>query len=116
MARKTWVEEEDEAAAEVPEPICALCLRPIPADVPQSVHHLIPKLKGGRHGPTVLLHDICHKEIHASLTEGELARNFSTPEALRDHPRLQKFAEWVAKRPPEFLSKVPGPPGRRRKD
>ena len=114
MARKTWEDDEDGAAAT--DPICALCLRPIPPDVPQSVHHLIPKQKGGRGGPTVLLHDICHKEIHAALTAGELARNFSTPEALREHPRLQKFAEWVAKRPPEFLSKVPGPPGRRRKD
>jgi len=116
MARKTWDEDEGEAGPAAPDPICALCLRPIPPDVPQSVHHLIPKLKGGRNGPTVLLHDICHKEIHAALKESELARNFSTPEALREHPRLQKFAEWVAKRPPEFLSKVPGPPGRRRKD
>ena len=90
------------------DPICPLCLRPIPADVPQSLHHLIPKLKGGKGGPTVLLHHICHKEIHATLSEAELARVYNTPEALRGHPRLEKFAKWVAKRPPEFMSKVPG--------
>ncbi|MEM8979522.1 MAG: HNH endonuclease [Pseudomonadota bacterium] len=89
-------------------PECPLCGRPIPPDCPQSAHHLIPKLKGGKGGPTVLLHHICHKEIHATLTEAELARDYSTIEKLRAHPRLAKFAAWVAKRPPSFASKVPG--------
>ena len=90
------------------DPICPLCDRPIPPDVPQSLHHLIPKLKGGKGGPTVLMHHICHREVHATLSEAELARNFATPEALRGHPRLAKFAAWVANRPPGFRSKVPG--------
>jgi len=90
------------------DPICPLCLRPIPKGVPQSLHHLIPKLKGGKGGPVVLMHHICHREVHASLSEAELARAYNTPEALRGHPRLAKFAAWVAKRPPEFRSKVPG--------
>ncbi|MCD1626679.1 MAG: HNH endonuclease [Paracoccaceae bacterium] len=89
-------------------PICPLCLRPIPPDAPQSLHHLIPKLKGGKGGPVVLLHHICHTEIHATLTEAELARNFNTVDALRAHPRIARFAVWVAKRPPGFLSKSPG--------
>jgi hypothetical protein len=88
-------------------PICALCLRPIPPDVPQSLHHLIPRAKGGKGGPTVLLHHICHKEIHAAIKETDLARTFNTPEALRNHPRLARFADWVAKRPPGFISRVP---------
>ena len=53
-------------------PLCPLCDRPIPADAPQSLHHLVPKSKGGKGGETVLLHHICHKEIHVSLTEAEL--------------------------------------------
>ena len=89
------------------DPICPLCLRPIPRDVPQSLHHLIPKARGGKGGPTVLMHHICHKEVHAALSERELARAYSTPEALRSHPRLARFAAWVAKRPPGFLSRVP---------
>ncbi len=88
-------------------PICPLCLRPIPPGVPASLHHLIPKLKGGKGGETVLLHHICHKEIHATFTEGELARQYNTPEALRAHSRIARFVEWVAKRPPDFMSKVP---------
>jgi len=89
-------------------PICPLCDREIPPDVKQSEHHLIPKLKGGKGGPKVLMHHICHREVHASLTEAELARSYNTPEALRAHPRLAKFAEWVGKRPPGFISKVAG--------
>ena len=90
------------------DPICPLCDRPIPKDVPQSLHHLIPKMKGGKGGPVVLMHHICHREVHASLTEAELARDYNTPEALRSHPRLAKFAAWVAKRPTGFGGKVPG--------
>jgi hypothetical protein len=90
------------------DPICPLCLRPIPQGVPQSLHHLIPKLKGGKGGPTVLLHSLCHREIHAALTEAELARDYNTVEALRAHPGLAKFIAWAARRPPEFNSRVPG--------
>jgi hypothetical protein len=93
-------------------PICPLCLRPIPLDVPQSLHHMIPRLKGGKGGPVVLLHHICHKEIHARYTEGELARRFNTIAALRDDSRLMAFLDWVAKRPPGFISRVPGGRGR----
>lgn len=90
------------------DPTCPLCGRPIPEGVAQSLHHLTPKLKGGKGGPTVLLHDICHREIHATLTESEIARDFATIEALLAHPRLAKFVSWVQKRPPEFRSRVPG--------
>ena len=94
------------------DPICPLCGRPIPADARQSLHHLTPKLKGGKGGPVVRLHQICHNEIHAALSEAELARDYNTVAALRAHPRLARFIAWVAKRPPRFHSKTPG---RRRK-
>lgn len=90
-------------------PICPLCDRPMPPWVKTSLHHLVPKLKGGKGGPTVRLHHLCHREIHAALSETDLARRFNTVEALREHPRIAKFVAWVAGRPPEFTSRVPGP-------
>jgi hypothetical protein len=94
------------AAPGAVDPLCPLCLRPIPPDVPQSRHHLIPKLRGGKNGPTVLLHHICHKTIHKTLRETELARNCNTVEALRSHPDLARFWAWVARRPAGFTGKV----------
>jgi 5-methylcytosine-specific restriction endonuclease McrA len=88
--------------------ICEFCSRPIPVNVPQSVHHLIPRSKGGKNSPTVILHHLCHKEIHITLSEAELARTYNNLEALREHPRLAKFISWVKKRPPEFLSRSHG--------
>ena len=91
------------------DPICPLCGRSIPPEAKQSQHHLIPKLKGGKGGETVLLHQICHNEIHATFTEAELAREFHTIEALLTNERIAKFAKWIAKRPPTFHAKTPGP-------
>lgn len=88
--------------------ICPICLRPVPPDVPQSRHHLVPKLKGGAKGPVVLLHDICHRMIHRTFTEAQLARDYADPAALRAHPAIARFAAWVARRPPGFRAPMPG--------
>ena len=92
--------------SDAPDPICALCGRPIPPQAKQSQHHLVPKLRGGKRGPTVLLHQICHNEIHATPTKTELARDYATPEALRAHPRLARFVRSVARRPPAFHART----------
>nr|WP_299754797.1 HNH endonuclease [uncultured Boseongicola sp.] len=94
------------------DPFCSLCLRPLLAQAKQSLQHLVPKLRGGKGGPTVLLHQICHTEIHVTLTKTELARASHMPEALREHSRLKTFLVWVTRRPPDVHSK---PPGKRRK-
>ena len=87
-------------------PVCPLCGRPIPPGAPQSRHHLIPKLRGGKGGETVLLHQVCHSTIHKTLSETELARQFNSVEALRGHPDLARFFAWVARRPPGWKGKV----------
>lgn len=106
-AQRHEAEPDAARAGDEAPPACGLCGRPIPPGVPQSLHHLVPKLKGGTRGPTALLHHVCHKEIHAALPEAELARSYATLEALRAHPRLARFAAWVSKRPPGFSSRVP---------
>ena len=95
-------------------PICPLGDRPIPREAKQSLHHLVPKLKGGRNGPTVLLHQICHNAIHAALSEAELARHYASIEALRAHPRIARFVAWVQGKPPAFHAATAGPRRRRR--
>lgn len=65
-------------------------------------HHLIPKLKGGKNGPTVTLHRICHNAIHARFTEAELARVYNTIEKLLEDEAIQTFVAWVARKDPEF--------------
>ena len=94
--------------------MCPLCERPIPTDAKQSVHHLVPKLRGGAHGPTALMHQICHNEIHSVLTETELARDYATPEALRAHPALARFIAWVRGKPPTFHARTVGNHRKRR--
>lgn len=98
-------------AADVP--ICPLCDRPIPPGAPASRHHLTPRTKGGTHGPTVLVHHICHRAVHAALSEAELARAYATPDALRAHPRLARFFDWVRRRPPTFHARTSTPRRRR---
>jgi hypothetical protein len=89
-------------------PLCPLCDRPIPPDARSSVHHLVPRLKGGSNGPTVRLHQICHTAIHAALSEADLARRYASIEALRAHPRIARFVAWVARRPPDFHARTAG--------
>ncbi|MFT4546064.1 MAG: 5-methylcytosine-specific restriction protein A [Verrucomicrobiales bacterium] len=81
--------------------ICPLCQREIPEDL-ESRHHLVPKLRGGTHGSTAILHQACHSKIHAVFTETELARNFDTIEKLLANEEIQTFVCWIQKRPIDF--------------
>lgn len=90
------------------DPVCPLCQRPIPPESRRSLHHLVPRLRGGGNGPTVLLHQICHNEIHAAMRETELARRYNTIDALRAHPRIARFVDWVRSKPPGFHSRAAG--------
>ena len=101
MARRSQIEVKSwhEQPAE---PICPLCDRPIP-ESQLDAHHLVPKSKGGR--VTEGLHRICHRHIHASFTEAELADQYSTIEALRAVPAIQKLVAWVKTKPPEYYDR-----------
>lgn len=81
---------------------CALCGRELIPGPTVDLHHLIPKLKGGKNGPTVLLHKICHRFLHATFTEAELARQYNTIEMLLSNEAVLRFVNWVQKKPPEF--------------
>ena len=83
-------------------PDCPLCERELIDGPSIDEHHLIPKLKGGRKGPTVILHKVCHGKIHSLFSEAELARVYNSIEKLLEHEEIQKFVGWVRKKPPEF--------------
>jgi hypothetical protein len=94
---------------------CPLCGRPIPEGARASQHHLVPRLKGGKGGPTVRLHQICHSAIHARFTEAEIARDYPSIVALRAHPGLGRFIAWVREKPSGFHAPTCGGPRRRRR-
>jgi len=85
--------------------VCELCDRPIPSSL-RDAHHLTPKSRGGV--ITVFMHRACHKQVHALFTEIELAKYYSTVQALREHPEITKFINWVRDKPSDF-----NPPTRR---
>ncbi|MGY2052671.1 restriction endonuclease [Methylobacterium sp. JK268] len=81
---------------------CPLCERRIPPGARQSRHHLVPKLKGGTHGETVRLHQICHSAIHARFSEAELARRLADVASLREDPEIARFLAWIRTKPDDF--------------
>ncbi len=83
--------------------ICPLCSREIP-DTEKDAHHLVPKSKGGR--ITLFLHRVCHKQIHALLTEAELAETYNSIDALLEEPRVANFVDWVKTKPINFYERV----------
>lgn len=80
-----------------PQP-CALCGRPLGARV--EWHHLVPKSEGGRE--TAPVHPICHRTIHVTIPNPELARRYADPAALRARPGIAAFLRWIADKPPDF--------------
>lgn len=90
-------------AADKPPHVCPVCDRIIPRQHLEA-HHLIPKSKGGK--VTAFLHSVCHKQIHAMLSETELANHFNTIESLKAHEGLAKFIAWIKTKPIDFKERV----------
>ena len=79
---------------------CPLCDRLLELGPSVDEHHLVPRSQGGK--AKALIHRICHRKIHATLTEKELADRYSTWEALKAHPDIAVFMRWVANKPAAF--------------
>ncbi len=82
------------------ESLCIVCNRPLAGIC--NKHHLLPRSKGGKNTPTILLHKICHDKIQAVFTETELKRYYNTIEKLQQNEEMQKFIKWVYNKEPEF--------------
>ena len=73
---------------------CELCLREVDR---YTVHHLVPRARGGRLGPTAILCSICHRQIHALFSEATLADELNSVALLRANPRVNSYLRWVRK-------------------
>jgi hypothetical protein len=80
---------------------CPLCGRPLIPGPSIDEHHLTPRSQGGKDKHVV--HKVCHRKIHQTFSEKQLARGYASWEALAAHPDIAAFITWVRKRPPEFL-------------
>lgn len=85
------------------DPVCPLCDRPVPPSQ-RDAHHLVPRSRGGV--ATVVMHRICHRQVHALFTEAELERHYPTAEALRAHPEMARFIQWIAAKPAAFTERT----------
>ncbi|TXC62095.1 hypothetical protein FSC37_23130 [Piscinibacter aquaticus] len=65
---------------------------------------MIPNSHGGVH--TVWLHRICHRPVHAPFTEAEPERDYRVVEALRVHPQMARFLDWVRRKPDDFFERT----------
>lgn len=90
---------------------CVLCGR----EVSQlTIHHLIPRTRHKNRknkrtfsrkevrGRLILVCAPCHKNIHAVLSNKELERDYNTIDALRCHPKIKNFTQWITDKPPHM--------------
>ena len=73
---------------------CALCERVVERF---TVHHLVPRARGGSHGPTARLCPTCHRQVHAMFSVTTLAEELYSVELLRANPRVASFLRWMRK-------------------
>jgi 5-methylcytosine-specific restriction enzyme A len=79
---------------------CELCHRDVPSGM-ITLHHLLPRQKGGQADDRVPLCRPCHKQVHATFANRDLARDYTTVDALRTAPPLQPFLKWIRKQKPD---------------
>ena len=44
----------------------------------------------------------CHDHVHALFSEKQLERELNTLEAIQAEPEIQRFVQWIRRKPPEF--------------
>jgi hypothetical protein len=63
----------------------------------------------------VPIHPICHRALHAHMTNAELARTGGKVEQLRERPVIARFVTWIADKPPDFHARTAKPATRGRR-
>lgn len=71
---------------------CELCLREAER---YTVHHLVPRAKGGRFGPKAKLCPTCHRQLHALFSEATLAKELHNIDLIRANPQISEYLRWA---------------------
>lgn len=129
MSKKRYhtaeVEEVEESYEEVeeilPEDIpCELCGR---TDIELTRHHLIPQSRHNKartkkefsrqemKSQVAMLCQACHNQVHEVFSNNELSMHYNTVEKIREHSEMEKFINWVKKRPSGQTVRVKGKGG-----
>jgi hypothetical protein len=66
-----------------------------------TLHHLTPKQKGGKAECRTPLCRPCHKQVHATFGNADLAKRYATVSAIRQASELQPFLAWIRKQRPD---------------
>ena len=87
---------------------CELCGRD---EIELTEHHLIPKSRHNKartkrefsrsemKNEIAMLCRPCHSQVHEVFTNQELSSFYNTVERLKEHSEMEKFINWVKKRP-----------------
>lgn len=88
--------------------VCDLCNRNVPE---LTKHHLIPRTRHKNkknkknfsreevRERLIMLCRLCHRNIHAQLTEKQLEYDYNTIEKLLEHSEIKKFTDWIKSKP-----------------
>jgi 5-methylcytosine-specific restriction enzyme A len=82
---------------------CELCHREVER---YTVHHLVPRARGGRFGPRANLCPTCHRQVHALFSETTLAQELYSIDLLRANPQVAAYLKWVRKQQGGALFRV----------
>lgn len=80
--------------------LCVFCGRSVPASM-ITMHHVLPKEKGGTAEHREPFCKPCHKQIHAVFSNKQLAEEYHSIDMLRAAPELASFLAWIRKQRPE---------------
>jgi hypothetical protein len=77
---------------------CWLCNRPLGQRI--EWHHPVPRSRGGQE--KVALHPICHRTLHATFDNKQMAAIGANRALLASDPAIARFLHWVAGKDPDF--------------
>lgn len=72
---------------------CPLCLRLVRED-DMTIHHYIPKSKGGTLNETICMCKTCHSFLHHCIPLNEVHK-YESYEKLEEHEKFKNYLEWI---------------------